>query len=907
MMRLRGLEVADLRKFEGAFRLDGLDDGVNVLCEANEFGKSTVLAAIKAALFERHNSTAASVRALRHSRNTTSPMVRLDFELESGPHRIEKRFLHRDAYARLQLPDGRRLEGEAAEESLQQILGLPGGISGGKQRKAVDAGVWNVLWVDQRGSLEQPGLSEAGRSSLHGCLEEELGGISGDDVGVKVQQDVLAALSVLLDGRDRPKGRYKEVAEAITAAEASVSALEARRAGLAGDIEELRRLRRELGRADDAEADARLRTDLAAARAKRDVVLGHAEVLARRRSERRSSELAVAEAAGETERRTARQRRIAEAERQVERDGAAERAAREEHAAAREALRTVRAAAETAEAAAVDATRVARRADSVVALVERAARLHRLETRLGRADAAEAEAHALKGVLAANAVDAARLEAIRAAEAAVTRARAALDAQAVEVELDLEDAAAGHVVLSGVPAAVGQTRVRLVDDTMLEIAGIGRIAIRPAIRDQAKLRAAIGTAEAGLAAALAAANVTDVVAAVARAAERTGVERALRAAEATLMAEAPAEDGLAGGVAALREQVAMLRATLQAAMAEARAAADVQALPSAADARAAAEAEAAARAAGDQERAARAAAEQARLLVAGPEAVLTRAASAQAGAETALQAARDMVARLRQEAGAAEAAEDDAALATRLAGLQALALAAADAVARVEREQPSESQEAADARIKRLEQAVHSREATLRSLQIDSARLSTRVAQAEGEGIDEQIAVARADLEASRLEFAELQREAACLVLLRNTLKAAESSVREHFVAPVVRRLTPYLQGLFPGVSVQCDGELQVSGLARQRGEESFALLSDGTREQVAVLLRLAYADLLIERGRPAMLILDDALAYSDADRLEQMFDLITAAARRMQVLMLTCRTEAFSRLGGQRVRLVAG
>lgn len=54
------------------------------------------------------------------------------------------------------------------------------------------------------------------------------------------------------------------------------------------------------------------------------------------------------------------------------------------------------------------------------------------------------------------------------------------------------------------------------------------------------------------------------------------------------------------------------------------------------------------------------------------------------------------------------------------------------------------------------------------------------------------------------------------------------------------------------------------------------------------------------------MIILDDALAYSDRDRLERMFDLLTDAASRTQILVLTCRGELFTRLGGTRVRAVS-
>ena len=69
------------------------------------------------------------------------------------------------------------------------------------------------------------------------------------------------------------------------------------------------------------------------------------------------------------------------------------------------------------------------------------------------------------------------------------------------------------------------------------------------------------------------------------------------------------------------------------------------------------------------------------------------------------------------------------------------------------------------------------------------------------------------------------------------------------------------------------------------------------------MLTRLAFANMLVDSGRPAMIIRDDALAYSGGDRLERMFDLLTEVASRTQILILTCRGELFTRLGGIRVR----
>jgi len=47
-----------------------------------------------------------------------------------------------------------------------------------------------------------------------------------------------------------------------------------------------------------------------------------------------------------------------------------------------------------------------------------------------------------------------------------------------------------------------------------------------------------------------------------------------------------------------------------------------------------------------------------------------------------------------------------------------------------------------------------------------------------------------------------------------------------------------------------------------------FDALSLGAREQLALICRLAHADLLRAADRPALLILDDALVHSDGERL---------------------------------------
>jgi len=73
------------------------------------------------------------------------------------------------------------------------------------------------------------------------------------------------------------------------------------------------------------------------------------------------------------------------------------------------------------------------------------------------------------------------------------------------------------------------------------------------------------------------------------------------------------------------------------------------------------------------------------------------------------------------------------------------------------------------------------------------------------------------------------------------------------------------------------------------------------------VIVRLGLGRLLAERGRPTPVLLDDALVFSDDARIESMFDVLTQAAEKQQVIVLTCRTRAFQSLGGRRLTIAPG
>lgn len=78
------------------------------------------------------------------------------------------------------------------------------------------------------------------------------------------------------------------------------------------------------------------------------------------------------------------------------------------------------------------------------------------------------------------------------------------------------------------------------------------------------------------------------------------------------------------------------------------------------------------------------------------------------------------------------------------------------------------------------------------------------------------------------------------------------------------------------------------------------ALLSQGTRDQLYLALRLGVADLVLPTPDACPLILDDALLAFDDDRLAEALHLLTQLAAKRQVILFTCQHREFFMLEDQ-------
>ena len=103
-----------------------------------------------------------------------------------------------------------------------------------------------------------------------------------------------------------------------------------------------------------------------------------------------------------------------------------------------------------------------------------------------------------------------------------------------------------------------------------------------------------------------------------------------------------------------------------------------------------------------------------------------------------------------------------------------------------------------DARITRLEKAIQDRRDKRTDLKEKIVALRSHIEAIEGAGLDEAIQQKEREVGQDNDQLRRYEREVAVLTLLLSTLRSAESEAKERYLSPVLRRVRPYLQLLFP-------------------------------------------------------------------------------------------------------------
>ena len=209
-----------------------------------------------------------------------------------------------------------------------------------------------------------------------------------------------------------------------------------------------------------------------------------------------------------------------------------------------------------------------------------------------------------------------------------------------------------------------------------------------------------------------------------------------------------------------------------------------------------------------------------------------------------------------------------------------------------------------------LHQAQKDREQFLQQ----RARAESAIQSDGAEDPSTALEVARARAVQARRTLEGVDRKARAIARLVQLFKQEQQLLSDRFTQPLADRVAGYLQCVF-GHATQLrltwDQAKGFAGLELHRpGVDAASLpfdkLSGGAAEQTGVAVRLATAEILAgDHGGALPIVLDDAFAYSDPDRVQRLQAMLDLAARRgLQVIVLTCNPSDYITLGAATVTL---
>lgn len=886
-MKLLHVAVEGCGRFGTPARIEGFGPGVNILSAGNEAGKSTLFRAIRTCLFERHSGTSKEIAALATEGLSLPVTITVGFEQAGKTYEITKSFL-KSKSASLSCDGVVTARNAEADEKVWEVLGITQ-----KSARALDEAAYGVLWVQQGQSVHVPEPSDGATSVLNDVIAQEVGTLVGGERARSVLAEVKEELAKLMTETRKPRanGPLDNAQKECERIGGELHEVEGRLRDLNERYSALDQLRAEHRRVNDPAAAEQMTRELAETQQKLEAAEKAAQALLRLETEERHAHERLTSQRDRLE--TLRKRAIAIDENRARLADVttALDPLDEQEAAARNALGAAMAEKTALDRAMEELDARERALHRLAALAARLSRREAMAARLGLLEDFRARLAANEAALRAATVTDAVIRALDGLEQEEDTLRARIDAAAAR--LTIEAGPGTGVVVNG--ASVEGHAARAVSEALTITVGTGvTITVSPPAATLAAAEAKLNEQRGRLMALLGEHMAASPAALRQLRASRMRLEdeaRDLKAERAALsVPETPAAE-----IATLKAAIAEIDAEVQ------------KALATHAEMPAATVIDAAQQAISERRGELRAGRARFEAVIAGQNEALERIAKARGTLDGQL---REITAKLEtdlahlpdetraQAIAEAEAERDirEAAHRGKAALLEEKRSAAPGA----------EDIERLAARQARLALALQNRAVKIEDLNQKIARLEGEIQTAGGDGLGERAATLAVQ---QQLALAELERQserAEVLSLLRSTVDHCYNRRREELNAPLRRHLKPFVNDVFPQADVQLGENFAVSGLNRSGpGSELFGRLSLGTQEQVAVLVRLAMGAMIAEKGDDVPIILDDALVFSDDERIEQMFDAINRAGRCQQVIVLTCRARSFASLGGRQLQII--
>lgn len=843
------------------------DRGVVVVSGANEIGKSSMIEALDLLLEAKDRSGKKEVKQVKPTHADVGAEVTA--EISTGPYRFmyRKRF-HKRAETQLTVlaPSREQLSGDEAHERVLAMLA-----------ETVDTSLWQAQRVLQATSTAPVDLS--GSDALARALDVAAGeavALSGDEPLLIERID--AEYLRYFTATGRPTGEWAAVTKRLAAADEQL----ARCAAAVAEVDEAVHRHAELSTEATGLAEEReqARAELTAARHAADVVaalvqrLKEAEVVAQAAQVAQS-----AAAAALTERRRLRAE-LDERATTITELQAALTLADEETTTARAVHEAAEVAAEQARSAAQELESRVETARTTLARMTDRDEADRLEARLNKIDAAARELDRVNRELAGITLDDAGMRAIEAAGIAVERAAGQAELASARIELvsveqlDVRVDEAPIALEAGVEWSVNTTT-----GTEIDVPGVLTVRVVPGT-PAAQTQARLDEAQQALTAALTAGGVTDVETARTvdtRRRELLGSRDRLRA----------TVDALTGDdeLTELRSRLVRLRAGQPEAdgLFALTGPVDTAAARTELDAAVAAHRQAVADAETSRKVVVAAAAKLSEKSTRG-SVLREKLATAQAESTTAAGRLELQRAQIGDDALAvnAQATDEEATTAAgRVAELRAeLSSAAPDSV-----------QAALDEAVRREASLGARHDAAVEALRELAAQLKVYGTQGRKGLLD----AAETEREHAHAEYLRVHRRARAAETLRSVMARHRDATRQRYADPFrlqVQRLGRLVFG--EDFEVDVDSDLNIRTRTLSGRTVPYESLSGGAKEQLAIVARLASAA-MVAKEDSVPVIIDDALGFTDPDRLTKMGAVFDAVGGDGQVIVLTCSPERYA------------
>ncbi|WP_166269464.1 AAA family ATPase [Marinobacter caseinilyticus] len=867
-MKLQSLQVEQVRQFRKPLALENLQPGINLIHGPNESGKSTLVRAIRAAFFERHRSK--SVEDLRPwGDSAAAPTIILSFEHNQQQWQLTKSFLQRKRCDLVM--DQTAFSGEDAEEKLAELLGYQFPKKGASREE--HWGIPGLLWVEQgTGQDIEKAVEHAGnhlKSALNG-LVGEVASSAGDDVIQAVQ----ARRAELLTATGKPREEYGQLEKDRDILRSDIAGLEERIQQYQTQVDRLGTLNEDYQRNERERPWDDAHRKLEQAREQYRQV----EALQQQQAQDQSARDHILQNLGllhENQNQLQNQRKKFE-QREKEREQA-QRVLEQEVARAPAIEQAVEAARADYQAA-LKAVELARLAERRGQLQQDISRLEdqqkRLQQNLDKAREFQGQLDDARKQKQINMTDTAAVERVRATQRQLDEEQIRSQTIATRLTWQLTP---GHSLKLNDREIQGQGEERLLTDSTLEIPGVGTLGVTPGGEDLASTRRTLAHLQQSLDDQLRALGVPITAEAEHRLARYQAADRALGHLEDLIRSVAP--NGVDRLTAEHQDSCTQLEQKT----------AEMAAMPTHDSAT-----------------------ESSVLSLANAESRRVTAESRLSEAETAQRQHQADALAAKQNCDNAQREwqqlKDELDTDARQQQLQKLTGDIERAEQRrtdLDQTLQARASQIQQARPDLLAQDVERYQRTAESLQTaqeERARelrdIRVRLEAWGAEGLEELCSEKVGELEHVNRRYLELQRRAQALDLLLNLLTDKRQALTRRLQAPLQKHLDHYLSVLFPQATLEVDEHLVPGKFSRGNELGQMAELSFGAREQMGLISRLAYADLLRDAGRPTLIILDDTLVHSDAERLDGMKRILFDAAQRHQILLFTCHPEKWRDIG---------